>query len=185
MEVLDDTFIPPGLSEVRTAGRHCPRCVWPYLQKKRERRFPVSTIRSAALCTILALAALGLGACGGGDGKTVDVDLADYTLKPEVSSVAAGEITFKLHNNGTFQHEMVVFKVADASTIPTKPSGEVDETGVPEAANMGEVEDVLPDTTKTLKLDLPAGKYVLFCNSLDGKIAHFKEGMHAEFTVTE
>lgn len=32
MEVFDDTFIPPGLDKVWAAGRHCPRCVWPYLQ---------------------------------------------------------------------------------------------------------------------------------------------------------
>ena len=49
---------------------------------------------------------------------------------------------------------------------------------------MGEVEHVAPGTTKTLKLKLGAGKYVLFCNLIDGKQAHFKEGMHAEFTVT-
>jgi hypothetical protein len=35
MEVFDDTFIPPGLGEVWTAGRHCPRCVWPYLRAVR------------------------------------------------------------------------------------------------------------------------------------------------------
>ena len=145
----------------------------------------MSAIRSAALCTVMALAAAGLGACGGDGGDSVDVDLADYTLKPKVSSVAAGDIKFKVHNNGEFEHEMVVFKVADATTIPTTPTGEVDEEGVPEAAHMGEVEHVLPDTTKTLKLKLPAGKYVLLCNRIDGKIAHFKEGMHAEFTVTE
>jgi len=32
MEVSNDTFIPPGLSEVWFARRHCPRCVWPYLR---------------------------------------------------------------------------------------------------------------------------------------------------------
>jgi len=29
MEVFDDTFVPPGLTEVW--AQHCPRCVWPYL----------------------------------------------------------------------------------------------------------------------------------------------------------
>ncbi len=33
MGVFDDTFIPPGRSDVRPAGRHCPRCVWPYLHR--------------------------------------------------------------------------------------------------------------------------------------------------------
>ena len=32
MEVLNDTLIPPGLGEEWFAGRHCPRCIWPYLR---------------------------------------------------------------------------------------------------------------------------------------------------------
>ena len=35
MEVFDDTFIPPGLSKVWTAGRNCPRCVWTHLRPVR------------------------------------------------------------------------------------------------------------------------------------------------------
>ena len=35
MEVFDDTFVPAGLSDTWTAGRHCPRCVWPYLRNVR------------------------------------------------------------------------------------------------------------------------------------------------------
>jgi hypothetical protein len=31
MEIFDDTFIPPGLSDGPDHARHCPRCVWPYL----------------------------------------------------------------------------------------------------------------------------------------------------------
>ena len=35
MEVFDDTFIPPGLGDVRFAAQHCPCCVWPYLHPVR------------------------------------------------------------------------------------------------------------------------------------------------------
>jgi len=31
MKVLDDTFIPPGQTEIWAASRHCPQCVWPRL----------------------------------------------------------------------------------------------------------------------------------------------------------
>jgi uncharacterized cupredoxin-like copper-binding protein len=48
---------------------------------------------------------------------------------------------------------------------------------------MGEVEHVPPGATETLKLKLAVGKYVLFCNLIDGTKTDFKEGMHAEFTV--
>jgi hypothetical protein len=45
MEVCDDTFIPPGLSDVRTWIHHCPRCIWTYLQ-------PVDAVEEARwLCS--------------------------------------------------------------------------------------------------------------------------------------
>jgi uncharacterized cupredoxin-like copper-binding protein len=136
------------------------------------------------VCTFLAFAAIGLGACSSDSGETVDVTEADYSLTPDVSSVAAGDVTFKVKNAGTFVHEMVVVKVASAADLPTKPDGEVNEDKIPEPERMGEVEDVDPGKTKSLKLKLEAGKYELFCNRLDGTTSHFKEGMHVDFTVT-
>jgi uncharacterized cupredoxin-like copper-binding protein len=145
----------------------------------------VNGIRSVVGCVILALALPTFAACSSDSGTTVTVSAADFSLKPDVSSVEAGTVKFKVKNNGAFTHEMVVVKVADASDLPTKPDGEVDEDKIPKAEQLGEVEDVLPGKTETLKLDLEAGKYVLFCNRNDGtKAVHFKEGMHADFTVT-
>jgi uncharacterized cupredoxin-like copper-binding protein len=44
---------------------------------------------------------------------------------------------------------------------------------------------VFPGKSKTVKLKLDPGKYVLFCNKNDGAQAvHFKEGMQTDFTVT-
>jgi uncharacterized cupredoxin-like copper-binding protein len=144
------------------------------------------TWQRLGVCTILAIVPIGLGACSSdSSGTTVDVTEADFSLKPGVSSVAAGTVSFKVKNSGTFTHEMVVVKVADAADLLTKPDGEVNEDKIPAAKRIGEVEDVLPGTTKTLKLKLDAGKYVLFCNKNDGATrVHFKRGMHADFTVT-
>jgi len=137
------------------------------------------------ICTLIAIASIGLGACSSDSGKTVNVTAADFSLKPDVSSVPAGDVKFDVKNTGAFTHEMVVVKVADASDLPTKPDGEVDEDKVSEPDRMGEVEDVFPGKSKTVKLKLEPGKYVLFCNKNDGAQAvHFKEGMHADFTVT-
>jgi uncharacterized cupredoxin-like copper-binding protein len=146
----------------------------------------MTTFHRLGVCTLLAIVPIGLGACSSdSSGTTVDVTEADFSLKPRVSSVAAGTVSFKVKNSGTFTHEMVVVKVADAADLPTKPDGEVNEDKIPPAKRMGEVEDVLPGTTKTLKLKLDAGKYVLFCNKNDGATrVHFKRGMHADFTVT-
>jgi uncharacterized cupredoxin-like copper-binding protein len=146
----------------------------------------VNGIRSVVGCTTVALAALTFGACSSSSsGTTVDVTAADFSLKPNVSSAKAGTVSFKVHNTGGFGHEMVVVKVARASDLPTKPDGEVNEDAIPAAIRMGEVAGVLPGQTKTLKLKLAAGKYVLFCNNVDGKTVHFKKGMHADFTVTK
>jgi uncharacterized cupredoxin-like copper-binding protein len=126
-----------------------------------------------------------LGACSSDSGETVNVTAADFSLKPDVDSVAAGTVKFKVKNAGGFGHEMVVAKVADASDIPTKSNGEADEDKLPKAELIGEVEDVLPGQTKSFEVDLDAGKYVLFCNRVDGSTTiHYKKGMHTDFTVT-
>jgi uncharacterized cupredoxin-like copper-binding protein len=136
-------------------------------------------------CALVAIAAIGLGACSSGSGKIVNVTAKDFSLQPEVSSVAAGTISFKVHNQGGFGHELVVVKVADAKDLPTKPDGEVDEAKIPVSEKLGAVKNVLPGQTKTLTVKLDAGAYVLFCNLVDGANAvHFKKGMHTDFTVT-
>ena len=144
----------------------------------------MSAIRSVAICALVALAPTALGACGGSNAKPVDVFMADFTMKPSVSSIAAGTIKFTVHNDGAFGHEMVVVKAAAAADLPTKADGEVDEDAIPESDRMGEVAAVNPGFSKTLKLKLSAGKYILFCNNVDGTKVHFKEGMYADFTVT-
>jgi len=138
------------------------------------------------VCTLLAIASIGVGACSTSSaGKIVNVTAKDFSLNPEVSSVAAGTVSFKLHNEGGFGHELVVVKVADAKDLPTKPDGEVDEAKIPGSEKLGSVTNVLPGQTKTLKVHLDAGKYVLFCNLVDSAEAvHFKKGMHTDFTVT-
>ena len=113
----------------------------------------------------------------------MNVELADYSITPARTSATAGEVTFKVHNGGTFVHEFVVVKLDKASDIKVKADGTADEDSIPEAAAMGEVEDIDPGASKDLTLTLPAGKYVLLCNRLDGTTSHFAKGMHTEFTV--
>jgi uncharacterized cupredoxin-like copper-binding protein len=146
----------------------------------------MTTLHRLGVCTLLAIVPIGLGACSSdSSGTTVDVTEADFSVKPSVTSVAAGTVSFKVKNNGTFTHEMVIVKEADAADLPTTPDGEVNEDKIAEAKRVGEVEDVLPGSTKTLKVDLDAGNYVLFCNKNDGSTrVHFKRGMYTDFTVT-
>ena len=147
----------------------------------------MTKIRSAGAYAILALVFTSgaLAACSSdSDSKTVDATLTDFSVALDPTSIETGEITFKVENNGAFVHELVVVQYGDAADLPTQANGEVNEDDIPAAKAMGEVEDVDPDSTKTFDLTLPAGKYVLFCNVVDGSTVHFKEGMHANFTVT-
>jgi uncharacterized cupredoxin-like copper-binding protein len=137
-----------------------------------------------ALLALVMLVGTGCSSGSSSSGKTVKVELGDFTITPSPSSVAAGEITFKVHNSGGFVHELVVMRVAKVSDIPVKKNGEANEDAVPEPQHMGEVEDVAPGQTANLKLTLGAGTYVLLCNRTDGTVAHYQKGMRTEFTVT-
>jgi uncharacterized cupredoxin-like copper-binding protein len=136
--------------------------------------------------SVLLFALMGtLAACGGGSsGKKINVSEVDYKILPDTTSVAAGKVTFKVTNNGTFVHEFVVDRAADAASLPLEDNGEVDEDKIPDSNHLGEVEDIDPGKSKSLTVTLTAGKYVLFCNREDGPQVHFKNGMHTDFTVT-
>ncbi|HEX6312479.1 MAG TPA: hypothetical protein VF152_12760 [Acidimicrobiia bacterium] len=137
------------------------------------------------------MAVLGLAACGddGGDGgETVDVLLSEFIVEPDPTEVSAGEIEFVADNQGGEVHELVVVRADSAEDLPTDADGAVDEAQIPEADQLGEIEDIQPGDSATLTLDLEAGTYVLLCNIVeeeDGEVeSHFAEGMHAPFTVT-
>jgi uncharacterized cupredoxin-like copper-binding protein len=146
----------------------------------------MTTFRSRAISVVvsLVLASGALAACSSDSGKTVDATLTDFAVGLAPTSIGAGSVTFKVENKGSFIHELVVVQADNAADLPTKTNGEVNEDAMPASKRMGEVEDVNPDSTKSFTLTLPAGKYVLFCNRVDGTKVHFKEGMYAAFTVT-
>jgi uncharacterized cupredoxin-like copper-binding protein len=142
-----------------------------------------SVVHRVIAAVVVGAAAVGFGACSSDSGKSVDVSLVDYqVLLPKAKTVPAGEVTFKITNNGTFVHEFVVDKAAEE--LPLEPNGEVNEDAISDADHIGEVEDIDPGKTEDLKVTLDAGDYVLFCNRVDGNIVHYKKGMHTNFTVT-
>jgi len=111
------------------------------------------------------------------------------SLVPFDSSAPAGDITFRVKNLGTMEHEMIVLKtdtpfdqlpVADAGDPPVPVKAGANK--VDEANNVGETGDpnLKPGETRSFTVKLAAGKYVLVCN-LAG---HYQMGMRAPFTVT-
>lgn len=110
--------------------------------------------------------------------------LMDFKITLGSSSDAAGEVTFKIKNDGPSAHEFVVFKTDLApDQLPTKEDENgiviVDEEGQGVEA-INEVEDIAVGATPELKVNLQAGKYVVICNLP----AHYQQGMHAAFTAT-
>ena len=123
---------------------------------------------------------------GGGDGTTVNVTLQEWSVLPEVSSAAAGEITFRVTNDGPEDvHEFVVIKTElPHGDLPTDETGSVDEEGEGMEV-IGEIEDLEVGASEDLTVTLDAGSYVLLCNiySEDEDESHYAMGMHTGFTA--
>ena len=125
-------------------------------------------------------------ATGGAAGTEVDVTLQEFSVIPDVDSVEAGEVTFKVENVGPDDvHEFVIFKTElEPDALPTVADSSVDEAG--EGVELiDEIEDIPVGETQSVTVDLEAGSYVLICNIYDEteNEAHYAEGMHTAFTV--
>jgi hypothetical protein len=147
------------------------------------------SLRSAvSALTVVAIAGLGLAACGDDGAPSVDVVLGEFVVEPDPTSEDAGEIEFVADNQGAETHELVIVQAASAEALPTDEDGAVDEAQLPEGALIDEIEDIESQTSQSVTVDLEAGSYVLFCNVTeeeDGVVeSHFEEGMHAGFTVS-
>jgi len=105
---------------------------------------------------------------------TVNVELIDWAVKPDVPTVAAGAIKFVATNASADQvHELAVLKKADGDAFEP----------------LGEIEDIPVGVTAEIVLDLEAGEYTLACLIVPGEAGstedHFKKGMTTDFTVTD
>jgi uncharacterized cupredoxin-like copper-binding protein len=103
----------------------------------------------------------------------VSVKLGEMFVRPSVTQAAAGKVTFHVQNTGTLVHEMIVGKAPIRGPLAT---GKMSET-----TSVGEVAELKPGTTGSVKLSLKPGSYILFCN-VPG---HFAAGQHVAFTVTK
>lgn len=175
----------------------------PSASGKTEVDMRVPTWRAFSLA-LIAFAAIAVGGCGGSDstttvteseetsadangkagstgGKTVEIKMGDYFFNPEDATAQAGSTTIEAPNEGSVEHELVVFKTnLDPSKLPTESNGGVDEEKLDEIAEeAGEVADVEAGETKSEGFKLTPGKYVIFCN-LPG---HYAQGMYGTITV--
>jgi uncharacterized cupredoxin-like copper-binding protein len=118
---------------------------------------------------------------GGAGGKALEVKMGDYFFSPADATAKAGPTVIEAPNEGTVEHELVVFKSEmDPAKLPTEANGEVNEEKMDKIAeSAGEIPDVEAGDTKTGNFELTPGKYVIFCN-LPG---HYAQGMYGTLTV--
>jgi uncharacterized cupredoxin-like copper-binding protein len=124
---------------------------------------------------------MGLAACDSDDADGeggIEVTLEDFKISLDEASAPAGEVTFNVENKGPSTHEFVVIQTDLApDALPTDDAGDVSEDDL---APVDEIEDIEDGATPDLTVQLDAGDYVLICNIP----AHYRQGMHAAFTVT-
>lgn len=140
---------------------------------------PPGVIRTRLLVLALALlaAVVWWTAQGGSNARAVNVKVRDFGIKAP-SRIAAGEVVLRVTNTGPDMHELLLAH-SDGYKLPLRRDNlTVDETRI-EPRTIGTLEDVQPDTSRAWKLQLPPGRYVLFCN-MSG---HYLGGMHRELIV--
>ena len=118
----------------------------------------------------------------------VHVELAEWSVTPDVESTTAGAVKFEIANVGEDEHELAVTRADSIESLPLASDETVD---IPALENdgsfVGEVEAFPPGTECSGVFDLEPGTYVLFCNLIheeeEGVENHFQEGMATELTV--
>ena len=122
-------------------------------------------------------------AAGGGQGATLKIKMGEFYFKPKNATANAGPTTIEAPNEGSVEHELVLFKSnKNPAKLPTEANGEVNEEKLDkEAEEAGEIADVEAGDTKSEEFELTPGKYVMFCN-LPG---HYAGGMYGTLTVTK
>ena len=96
---------------------------------------------------------------GGGAGGTVDLSATDFKFTPSDPSVKAGDVTFKMTNDGQTTHSL---EIEDVNGQDVEIEG-----------------DVSPGQSGTLTANLKPGTYEFYC-----PVSNHKElGMEGEITV--
>lgn len=138
--------------------------------------------RKSFIVIVLALFVVPLLA--GCASRSTNVTLSSYKIAfdNDRTSFPAGDNTFVINNTADIKHEFVIFKTDLAGDqLPLTADGTaVDEEGAG-VTHIDEVE-VAPGTTETLKVNLPAGNYVVICNMTDPS-SHYMAGMYQAITV--
>jgi uncharacterized cupredoxin-like copper-binding protein len=173
--------------------RTCKRRFMPWAAHRGPREVNAMKPLSIAILSLAAIAStVPAAAKDKPKGASVKVELIDATVDPSLTgattmktsldtdSVKAGPVTFVVHNaSKSTTHEMVLIWVKDPKAeLPMDPKE--DRVVEDKVKHLGEVADLEPGTSGTLKRNLKPGSYLLVCN----QAGHYHAGMWATLTVT-
>jgi high-affinity iron transporter len=133
--------------------------LWPSGRQLRTR----ATAASAATLTLVPLIAAGCGSGsggGGGDGKVTAVSVTNQGCQPPHLKVAAGDVTFKVTNDGADQ--VTEYEILDGDHI------------------LGEVENLPDGLTKSFSLTLDPGTFTTYCPGADNEKGTLEVGGTAQ-----
>ncbi len=113
-------------------------------------------------------------------GVSIQVTAKEMEFKLSQSTVPPGTVEFVATNNGTIPHEMEVIKTdLPVDKLPITSDGRLDTDKAGKEIGEIDEDELKSGTTKTLKLNLTPGNYMIVCN-LPG---HFQAGMRTLLTV--
>lgn len=129
-----------------------------------------ASTQTASQPAVVAPAALATG--------PIAVSLSEFKVSMP-ATIAAGQVTVNIRNDGTVAHELLVFKSALGIGQYPKADGGISEEG-PGITKISDGENLDPAGTQTRTVDLSTpGTYVFVCN-LPG---HFAGGMYTTVVV--
>lgn len=111
----------------------------------------------------------------------VNINVNEWTITTDISSVPAGETLYVATNSGTIPHEVVYLRTdRPVDDLPIDDNDKVNRfaEGI-EDLGVIRTDDLVPGATVRKLFDLPAGNYVLICN-IPG---HYRAGMFVAFTI--
>lgn len=138
---------------------------------------------------------------GGDEGTVVNVTMTEtdeaWTYDLNTTAVPAGEVTFKVKNEGKFEHELMVYTAQDMSDMLVEmveaaemgmEAGHAEEIQGMVMSVDGEDELVLePGESGSFTVNLTPGTYELGCLIVetvgDEVFTHHEKGMHATLPV--
>jgi uncharacterized cupredoxin-like copper-binding protein len=128
-------------------------------------RFPLNRRAALTVAVLTSLAAPGCAekhASTDSRPKVVQVTERDFRISAP-RRISAGDVVLSVKNRGPDDHELILVK-AGRSALPYRADGlTVDEDAV-KRSTVDSLPPGAPGTSRTLRVHLTPGRYVVFCN---------------------